>query len=456
MKRYSLTALILSLLAGLLFTACDSDDGENLVPSRDCIIQNIVLGTLEQPRTVKGSKGQDSTYIAMITGVQYPMSIDQINGRIFNPDSLPKGTDVTKVQFATLMVTGYTTVKSLITGEDTLMTINDTLDFTKPRVVTVHATDRRFTRDYTLEIRIHKESPDSIVWQNLTPTASSALQQYADCRVLSADNNLYVFGKLSDGTSQIMTTGITAPDFNSASALTTAEGQSLDIRSIQRLGQTFYGLSEGKVFLTQDATQPWTAAESNMAHFDAMVACSTDSLYALEGGKMYASADGCQWTASEADTENKWPAENIVSTLVLSDEKPGETTLLLAGSLSSEQVVWQHIFKKGSYFSYPWMFMPQTEELKQFAYPDLEQPTLISYDEMPLLFGIARDTKKPVFYQSADGGRTWKEINMKFPTPAETGVTAVAIDKDNYVWTVCCAAGQVFKGRHNRLGWLMR
>lgn len=456
MKRYSFTALILSLFTGLVFTACNSDDDENLVLSRDCIVRNIVLGTLQQPRTVKDSKGNDSTYVIDIAGINYPMSIDQIHGRIYNPDSLPKGTDLTKVIFSTLQVTGYATVKSLVTGQDTVITDKDTLDFSMPRKVTVHASDRTFSREYTLEVRVHKESPDSIKWHNLTPSASSALTGFADCRVMADGKKLYVFGQTNDGSSKVIATQTGAPSFETASDLKTAEGKALDIRSIRRLGQTYYALSENKIFMTADVAQAWTSAASEMAHFDALTVCSNDSIYALEGGKMYSSADGCHWVESMADTADKWPTSNLTSTFISTTEKPNESLMLLSGNRDAEIVLWQQYMKKDSYFSYPWMFMPQTEELGHFPFPHIDLPCMVTYDEKPLLLGLTTDKHTVISYQSSDNGRTWKPLALKFPLKEEMKHITFAVDDESFIWSVSCSTGQVFKGRHNRMGWLIK
>ena len=457
MKRYSITALILSLFAGLVFTACDSEDDENMTLSRDCVIKNIVLGTLKQHCVTKDSKGNDSTYTVEVSGAKYPMSIDQINGKVFNTDSLPKGTDISKVLFATLNTTGYTSIKSLTTGQDTLLNLKDTIDCSQPRLITVHTVDRAFSRTYTVEIRVHKEAPDSINWKDLTPSGTSALRNFADCRLLTAGKDLYVFGQLNDGNSQLIHTDLTSPDFSTASALQTAEGKALDIRSVRRLGSTFYALSEGQVYRTAQASEPWTATQSSMPHFDALVACSNDSLYALEGGKMYASADGAQWTASATDVADQWPTGNYASTLLQSADKPAESILLLAGSRDAVPVLWQHLFVKNSFYSYPWMFMPQTDELGDFSYPDISEASMMTYDNRPLLCGITKDTNQTVFYHSEDNGRTWKGLDVKHPLKGQavSHITA-AVDQDNFIWTLCSTTGQVFKGRHNRMGWLMR
>lgn len=456
MKRYSFTALVLLLVTGLFFTACNTDDGDNLIPSRTCIIKNLVLGTLEKPRTVKDSHGKDSTYIIEITGANFPMSIDQLNGKVYNADSLPKGTDVSKVVFATIQATGSITVKSLVTGEDTIMTINDTLDFRQPRQVTVQATDRAFKREYTVEIRVHQEDPDSINWKNLTPQTTSPLKQFTDCRILTTDDALYVFGQHNNGSSQVIATSIHNPDFTQATDMLTQDGQTIDIHSIQFLGQTYYALSQGQIYSTTDVTLPWAPVSSPMKHFDALATCSADSLYALEQDKMYSSADGIQWILSAADTAGQWPSHQIISTLSPFNGHSGESILLLSGIRDKQPVLWQRLIKQDNFFSYPWMFMPQTDELGKFAYPVLEQPCMVTYDQKPLLFGLSPDTRKPVFYQSSDNGRSWKPYGLKFPQTETDSHISIAVDKENFVWSVCCTTGQVFKGRHNRLGWTIK
>ncbi len=100
-------------------------------------------------------------------------SIDLTHGVIFNADSLPVGTDVTKlvpvINYAssasavTLTQSGGTT-----TGEiDYKSNPNDTVDFSGNVVLKITAEDKTTTRSYNIKVNVHKSEPDSLVWDRL-------------------------------------------------------------------------------------------------------------------------------------------------------------------------------------------------------------------------------------------------------------------------------------------------
>lgn len=163
MKNLKL-ALLPVLLAMLTmgFGACSSDmEYTSNVDTHDCALTKITLGTLKRTLQVTA----DSTYTITLNGGYYPLTIDQVNNRIYNVDSLPVGTDVAHVTFATLTSSGVTTIKSLTTGQDTLFATTDSTDFTVPRMLTVNAYDGLAKKHYEVKINVHKEEADSFVWK---------------------------------------------------------------------------------------------------------------------------------------------------------------------------------------------------------------------------------------------------------------------------------------------------
>ena len=176
MKNLKL-ALLPVLLAMLTmgFGACSSDmEYTSNVDTHDCALTKITLGTLKRTLQVTA----DSTYTITLNGGYYPLTIDQVNNRIYNVDSLPVGTDVAHVTFATLTSSGVTTIKSLTTGQDTLFATTDSTDFTVPRMLTVNAYDGLAKKHYEVKINVHKEEADSFVWKNVVDANSqfAALQ----------------------------------------------------------------------------------------------------------------------------------------------------------------------------------------------------------------------------------------------------------------------------------------
>ena len=89
---------IVIAVASLLFASCLKSSDEERVSYSDTAIASFSLGTLNQYFTVKAKDGvTDSTYKKTYAGSNYKFYIDHQACRIYNVDSLPKGTDVAHV-----------------------------------------------------------------------------------------------------------------------------------------------------------------------------------------------------------------------------------------------------------------------------------------------------------------------------------------------------------------------
>ncbi len=103
-------------------------------------------------------------------------SIDLNHGVIFNADSLPVGTDVTKL----VPVISYASSASAVTltqtggkytGEiDYKTNPTDSVDFSGKVVLKITAEDNTTTREYDIKVNVHTQEPDSLVWDQLAVT----------------------------------------------------------------------------------------------------------------------------------------------------------------------------------------------------------------------------------------------------------------------------------------------
>lgn len=453
MKK-TLTIAFLSLfIAGSIFSACSSDSDESTtVASRDCIISAAALGTI--PRTIHAiaKSGKDTTYSVNVTGSYYPLYIDQINYTVYNPDSLPVGTRSDKVVLNTFTCSSTATIKSLTSGRDTTFTYSDSTDFSQKRTLTVWAADGVSKRDYTFDIRVHKEEADSFPWQLVASSSSNAVAAFIESRTLVKDGALYVFGKTPAGLSQLVRTSVSAPSFADAAEVKAADGTALDVRSVQCFNGVFYALANGAVVSSETGQGDWNSVAAART-FDALVAVSTDSIYALGDGKLYASADAVNWAESSADEPDLLPTSEVCAALQTSRVDDTYRQIVMAGHRDGEAVVWKLDIDTRHDFVYPWINIPQTAELGDYPFPLIRQNTLVPYGDVTLLVGLESDGTLAPFYTSSDNGRTW--IPGEYKHPAVTGLTAVsaAVDADNYLWLVCSGSGTVYKGRLNKLGW---
>lgn len=109
-------------------------------------------------------------------------SIDLNRGVIFNADSLPVGTDITKL----VPVISYSPSASAVTltqsggkttGEiDYKTNPSDSVDFSGKVVLKITAEDKTTTRSYDIKVNVHKLEPDSLVWDQLAVTQMPSRQ----------------------------------------------------------------------------------------------------------------------------------------------------------------------------------------------------------------------------------------------------------------------------------------
>lgn len=104
-------------------------------------------------------------------------SIDLDHGVIFNADSLPKGTDVSKLIPVITFANTVSKAEIVMTAEDNSETTvdyltnpTDTIDFTRNVVLNVTAYDEKTTGSYRLKVNVHNEVPDSMIWDKLAVT----------------------------------------------------------------------------------------------------------------------------------------------------------------------------------------------------------------------------------------------------------------------------------------------
>lgn len=198
LKSSLLSRLVLSACIVLLIGAMSScnkkseSTEETYVPASSVAVTNFSL------KSKKGTSVKlDSVFF----------SIDLNRGVIFNADSLPVGTDITKL----VPVISYASTASAVTltqtggakeGEiDYKENPNDTVDFSGRVVLKITAEDKTTTRSYDIKVNVHTMVPDSLMWDHLavTPLPSQS-DTPSEQKTVKFDNTSYTLIKESDGT----------------------------------------------------------------------------------------------------------------------------------------------------------------------------------------------------------------------------------------------------------------
>lgn len=440
-------ALVLAVATcGCMTTACDTDNTYDVETSAECLVTSATLGTLPRTMHTLSSAGEDSTYTVNVSGSYYPLYIDQVQNRIYNGDSLPVGTDVTRVTFQTFSTIGTAAIRSLVSGTDTTFSATDSTDFSRERLVTIYSSDGTARREYRVNINVHREEADSFRWARPVAT-NEFLPWLTYMRAAVKDGYLYIFARERE--QKVLLKAPTADP--SAMTRTPLSGRDApDPSTIVAMGGSFYGLLNGKPARTEDGIM-WMPLNTTFRP-DALVAAGSRTLYALSDGQLYASADGISWTEEKLDEPDRFPTEQFAWAVIPSRTDTTFEDILLVGRRNGEVVVWKRNIDLTGGEQFAWNYYPTMAD-NPYNCPQLTDASLIAYDEGAVLCGRDADGNVAPLYMSHDGGRTWKDDDIPRPEAAPPVTMAVTTDDDNYIWMICAGTGEVWRGRLNRLGW---
>ena len=160
-----ITTISLLLLTLLCATACLGSGNDETTLYDDAAIVSFSVETLKCYGHTTSSTGEDSTYTATVTVLNYAFTIDQVGHRIFNRDSLPLGTDVSHV-VCNITTRNNGTVLIRDVASDTLRYYfsTDSINFTTPRKFVILSNDGSGRTEYTISVNAHQENPDKFVW----------------------------------------------------------------------------------------------------------------------------------------------------------------------------------------------------------------------------------------------------------------------------------------------------
>lgn len=157
--------LLLTLIVAASCLNSSNDDASSLYS--DAAITSFSLGTLTRYQHQKTDAGNDTIIKTTVTGSSYDFSIDQINHRIYNADSLPTGTDVSKLVVTLSTYNGGTVwIQDLEDPEiGILYNSTDSIDFTTPRTFRIYANNGKGFSTYTVNVNVHQQEANVMNWQ---------------------------------------------------------------------------------------------------------------------------------------------------------------------------------------------------------------------------------------------------------------------------------------------------
>lgn len=451
-NRFLLWCLLLGALTS--FGSCLDSDEEDVTLYDDAAITQFSISSAKIIKHTLSSAGADSTYYVDIANIStYNFSIDQMADTCFisNRDSLPYGTDATK------LLVSYSTKNSglvFIENENNdsikIVQTTDTLDFTNHRYLRVYSTDGTNMRRYKVKVNIHHEDGAHFAWHKVGESQ--------DIASLDSLHLVYAGGKL-------ITLGLkngATETYSSQDGITWTHGATLSATAYRNAtvrNDTLFVLDGNTLKYSTDG-EAFTDIP-NATSLSALTGCSSKQLYALAAdGTLMASAKGIEWTAESIDDSLTLLPNSNISSCTFTN-KAGNEYVVMAGSRTGKswnKETYSQVWTKtiDGITQAPWNYIPIDREMLH-PMPRVENLTIVAYGTNMLAFfgkGIDNNRYEPysTILLSRDGGITWKQDEL-FAYPADDTFVAaplsVIVDSNDYLWMVCTTTGQVWRGKLN-------
>ncbi len=457
MKIKFLHTIVCLLCASCLVTSClDDGDYQEIEYSSDSSITAFAIDSIIVTQYIDSvTYGFDSLMIDTVRGAEYPFAIDQSNRLIYNVDSLPVGTDISKVKLSI----SYDGVGLFIVAEDkdTLWSDADSLDFQKPIRFKAMAMNGAYGYTYTARISVHQQEPDSMNWVRVGNcfAADTRLE-----KAVTLKDSIYVFSRKED---KIIKSAISIyRGSNQTIVSTTNLPDSADCTSAMVWGNDILMVAGSALYRSTDA-QLWEKVETE-TRFGRLIgnvhSAYNNKVYAINAeNRFMESADGIDW-----DVKEEVPASFPQSPLAyaVSPLKTNSTieklTVMGNNSLANDTatIVWSRLTTESTWGDYTIV-----EDAENYC-PPMENVGMVYYNDQFYAFGGPAEDLKAFssFYTSTDQGVTWKPVKkwMFFPKSfAELyqqadGHYSYVVDRANYIWFIFSGSGEVWKARINKMG----
>jgi len=394
-------------------------------------------------------------------------TIDQVNGRIYNADSMAFGSVLNSKCIATMeFEIGAYSIQIMpeATG-DTIVDTADSIDFSKPVIIIVTAYDGFTTKTYDARLNIHQVNPDSMVWlqrQDINITSPDYDIRFLKVLQFKEKNYFFTF-EYNYNQAGLIICDTAFTQYSNNEALT---GFPADALYEQTVGyeDSLYVLSEGgELFASADGLSwtPVSGAPPLKALMGVVEAGATGVRSVLsavaEDGRFAAMNSDGEWQYG-ADAPADFPLRGFSS---LNYDNMHYSRLVAAAGKDRNNActgkVWSTM--NGLY----WASLTNTAA----AFIAREGASLLRYDDKLFLFGGFDFTGRALkdIYSSEDGGVNWTEF--PYPAPQDFpagGYYSALVTYDNHILffggktglnsPVLSNYNDLWTARINRLGWL--
>ena len=415
-----------------------------------------------------------------IHGVDYPFEIDQLNNLIYNPDSLPVDADtiIDSIKIDVLSVLWSVTSGDTVLNTEAYHNLLPAMNATGQDGIKllVHAGDGMTTRPYTLQIRVHRQDPDSLTWVHMDTVADVFTQS-----VNSGEQKAVLMGQglnkellVYTSPTQLYRTSANPGEYGWTAADVTGLPAQADVTSLLAFGGRLYMLASGDVYASDATGTAWQKVEMLSGNVQSLVATLPDNDVSRQEATLIGICQDesqenvfCTITEKQLEEHAGWtlgekvpsgfPTEHIYYANYTTGG--GAAQVMVAGmplNGNEKTVAWF------SNYGLDWASLET--DVENMWCPAMQNPVLLYYAEQFYAFGGAMDA-----IYTSESGIGWQQVEEKFLLPAEfknkrsytvvvdaTSEDAVsAADKRDFIWVIFGGNGtpnEVWRGRLSRLG----
>lgn len=359
------------------------------------VISVLTIGSCKKKESLSNLAGLTSF---SIKDLPVSFNIDEAQQKIYNTDSLPFKTDVSKL-IAQFTSVPNSTVKVGSTVQQSGITVNN---FTSPVTYTVVAQDGQTTRNYTVMVNVTKTDPETISWQQLTPDAGWG--NFHSVSAAAMGSKYYMVGGTM-GYFGAFTFGSFVSDNGAVWTRTRAVDNNGD--SVPRVEHPGFINFNNKLWIIGGHRPGVGFAFDDVTN------------------KVWSSSDGISWTANEPGAPtDRWSKRERVSTLVFNNKLwvIGGNDYPAFGNTNSPGTSHNDVWSSSDGTTW-------TSVNANAAFIARTNPVAFVYNNKMWIAG-GRDNGGNYLndvWNSTDG-ITWNQVTVNTPFPARIGAQAVAND----------------------------
>jgi hypothetical protein len=395
-------------------------------------------------------------------------TIDQVNGRIFNKDSMPYGTIIDRKVVCTI---GYdmglspsaVEVYQAATEDSTYWNGTDSLDFSNFVRFRVYSYNGKFYKTYIAKVNIHQQQPDSMTWT--LHSEQLAGKNIREQKVFASGDSYWMFTGNTAGY-ELHTSRKTDVKSWQVTALNGLSNKELLLSQMTKYAGTFYvPATDGSLYYSLDGILWDVQADApNIKALPGILEAGTQT-----GRPSVLTAvirEGDAWLFARMDENRQWETGTAV---------PEAFPVAGFGNVSYELMYYPHLTivagkdRNGRLSNVSWDTMDgltwvRLTNEKQSFYEEREGVMLTQYDNKLFLIGGISASNRALkdIYRSEDKGITWLLADTLIVLPEgyrARGYASVLVDEEQFLLLFGGKEGngatmleELWRGRINRLG----